>query len=259
MLIDWFTVAAQVANFLVLVLLLRRFLYTPILRVMAERQRGIDEQLTEAARLHEEASAEAERHRIAVERFANQHEERLRQSRDELDTERRARLKEARDEIDELQKRWWAAVEREREGFLTELRQRVAEQVVDVARRALEDLAGESLESRVVDRFLDRLEDLDPAHQATLARAALQDGGPVRVRTAFPLSPDVRDQLATAVDKALGTGHELRFEVAPRLVSGVELRAGGQSLAWTIEDYLESLEQTISSALAGEEQTGARD
>jgi F-type H+-transporting ATPase subunit b len=251
-LINWFTVGAQVVNFLVLVLLLRQFLYRPILRVMAERQRTIDEQLEDAARLRVEATAEGDRHRLAIRQLATEREEQQRRLREELEVQRRTGLQEARAEVDELQRRWWAAVEREREGFLTELRQRVVDQVIEVARSALADLAGESFEERVAERFIQRLQEIDPDQRATLLAAAREEGGRLHVRSAFPLPAELRDRLDKAVHDALGSGHELDFQIAPGLVAGVELRASGQSLAWSLDDYLESLERAMVELLSGE-------
>ncbi len=55
MLIDWFTVGAQLVNFLVLVFLLQRFLYKPILKAIAVREKKISDELTDAAAKKEEA------------------------------------------------------------------------------------------------------------------------------------------------------------------------------------------------------------
>ena len=249
MLIDWFTVAAQAVNFLVLVWLLRRLLYGPITRTMAERQRRIDEHWDEADRLRAAATAEREQLRDEAERFAATRDERTRELRAELEALRRAKLREARDEVDELAARWRAAVEREREGFLVELRRRIADQLVDVARRALRDLADEALEARVVERFVERLDGLDTAQRAIFDDAAAADGARVHVRTAFALSPALRTRLGEAVRRTLGGDHDLRFEVAPELVGGVELRAGGQTLEWTFDEYLSSLESALAEAL----------
>jgi F-type H+-transporting ATPase subunit b len=252
MLIDWFTVGAQVVNFLILVWLLRRFLYGPITRAMAERQRGIDEQLAEAERLHAEATEEGARLRGATERFSAEREELTRHLREELDDSRRAQLAVVRADVDELQARWREAVAREREGFLLELRQRTGQQIVEVVRRALRDLADESLEAQVIVRFLARLHDLDDAQRQTLVSAADAHGRVLHLRTAFEVPPALRDQLAAAVSATVAPGYDLRFEVVPTLLGGVELRAGGQALAWTFDEYLETLESALAGAL-GEE------
>ena len=48
MLINWFTVVAQAINFLILVWLLKRFLYKPILQAIDEREKRIATQLADA-------------------------------------------------------------------------------------------------------------------------------------------------------------------------------------------------------------------
>jgi F-type H+-transporting ATPase subunit b len=249
MLIDWFTVGAQVVNLLILVWLLRRFLYGPITRAMEQRQRGIDEELAAAERSRTEAAAERERLRAETERFAAEREVRTRELHDELEGTRRSRLADARAEVDEFQARWRESVEREREGFLLELRQRSGQQVVEVARQALRDLADEPLENRVIVRFLARLAALDPDQRATLLAGARSNGGRVHLRTAFEVPQPMRDRLVAEVRATLGPEHEVRFEVVPTLLGGIELRAGGQAVAWTFDEYLETLEATIAEAL----------
>ena len=59
MLINWFTVCAQAINFLILVWLLKRFLYKPILHAIDEREKGIAAQLADA----EAKKAEAQKDR----------------------------------------------------------------------------------------------------------------------------------------------------------------------------------------------------
>ena len=90
MLIDWFTVAAQAINFLILVGLLKRFLYKPILHAIDEREKGIATQLAQA----ETDKANAQKQR-----------DDLQQKNEAFDQERAALLKKATDE---------AAAERDR-------------------------------------------------------------------------------------------------------------------------------------------------
>jgi F-type H+-transporting ATPase subunit b len=256
-LIDWFTVAAQAVNFLILVWLLRRFLYRPISEHMAERARRIDAQLQEAQHLRDEAAAEREQLEEESARLSAQRDERLRHMREELDATRRAQLKQARAEVDELQARWLDAVQREKEGFLIGLQERVADEIVAVVRRALADLADETLESRMVDRFLARLADLDSEDRERLTTAAQRDSGRLHLRTAFALPAEVRDRVTATVHATIGGDCDLRFEVTPTLLAGLELRAGGQALAWTFDDYLEALTSAVAESFGEEWSSGA--
>jgi F-type H+-transporting ATPase subunit b len=257
-LIDWFTVGAQVVNFLVLVWLLHRFLYGPITRAMRERQERIDATVDDARRLQDEAVAERERLRDEHARFAAERDERTRRLHEEIDDQRRSQLERVRREVDDLRTRWHEAVDREREGFLLELRTRAGEQVVAAVRRALRELADVSLEERTVLRFVDRIGEADDDQRRLLASAAASDGDRVVVRSAFAVPDGLEKRLEDAVGELLGGVGEVRFEVAPELIGGVELRAGGHALSWTFDEYLDSLEAALADVLGTDWQSHGR-
>ena len=72
--IDWLTVGAQALNFLVLVYLLKRFLYGPVVRAIGRREEAIAERLREAEQRGKDAEAEARHHREAREALEAQRE-----------------------------------------------------------------------------------------------------------------------------------------------------------------------------------------
>ena len=72
---------------------------------------------------------------------------------------------------------------------------------------------------------------------------------PVRVRSAFELPAEQQAAIQGALDETFAADIPLRFETAPGLVSGIELSAGGQKVAWSIADYLASLEKGVGELL----------
>ena len=58
--IDWFTVVAQIINFLILVVLLKYFLYGRITAAMEQRQQEIATRWNDAERDREKAAQEAD-------------------------------------------------------------------------------------------------------------------------------------------------------------------------------------------------------
>jgi F-type H+-transporting ATPase subunit b len=252
LLIDPFTVAAQIVNFLILIWLLRRLLYGPITRAMAAREARIRDELAEARRLRDEAQAEGERYRQLTAAFESAKSERLAEARAELETWRRDHTQAVRTEVEAMRQRWQQALEQEKQAFLLELGRRAGNEVLAVTRRALRELADSDLEGRVMVRFLAQLQSLPPDDRQRLVAAAREDGGEIHVRTAYPLSKADRDQLSAGITEALGPDLTPRFDTRPELVSGVELRAGGVKVAWAIGDYLESLEDAIGLAFGSE-------
>src|SRR3990172_6125549 len=102
MLIDWFTVGAQVLNFLVLVWLMRRFLYRPILNAIDAREKRIAKELADAAAKQAEARDEREEFQSKNEEFDRQRAALLAKATDEANTERQRLLDEARKAADAL-------------------------------------------------------------------------------------------------------------------------------------------------------------
>jgi F-type H+-transporting ATPase subunit b len=254
MLIDPFTVGAQILNFLILVWLLRRLLYGPITRAMAERDARIRAEIDEARRLREDAAAEGARHQALIAAFEADREARLADAREALETWRHTHMQEVRAEVEALRQRWQQALQQEKHAFVHELRRRAGREILAVARRALRDLADVAVEARIVSRGLDRLGDITGADRDALIAAARADGRRVHLRTAFALSDAEQARLTDAVTGALGADLSVAFETAADLVGGVELRAGGLKVAWTIDDYLDSLEEALTDAFGADQE-----
>src|SRR5512147_2412030 len=102
MLIDWFTVGAQALNFLILVWLLKRFLYQPILHAIDAREKRIAAELADADAKKAEAQKERDAFQQKNEELDQQRDELLRKATDEAQTERQRLLDEARQAAEAL-------------------------------------------------------------------------------------------------------------------------------------------------------------
>jgi F-type H+-transporting ATPase subunit b len=246
--IDWFTLVAQIVNFLILVGLLWRFLYGPIIRAMSEREARIAARLRDAARVREEAEREALAYHEKNRDIEARRKELLTHAREEAEARRLALLDEARQEVELQRAGWREALRREQEAFLGELRRKTGEQLLAVARRALADLADEDLERQVLDVFLRRLQALGPAIRGTMAEA-IRDAGEAVICTAFPLPASEQERLTRAIQEELADGAEVRFEVLPDLLCGIELRSHSHRLGWNLGTYLEAIEEDFLRAI----------
>ena len=249
MTIDWVTIAAQIANFLVLVWLLKRFLFGPVVAAMDRREARIAQRLHEAAESRAKAEREAGHLSEARAHIEAQREALLAQARDAADGERRRLVAEARREVSRLRAEWVCQAHDERDAFLAEVRRRTAAHVYALARRVLADLADADLDAAAAHAFLRQLDGLDEAAVERLAAAAAKGGGRVSVLSARALPAALRRRLGDAVRRRLGDV-AVGFAERPELIVGFELRARGQVIAWSLEGYLEALEARLGDALA---------
>lgn len=247
MLIDGFTVVAQIVNFLILLFLLNRFLYKPILKAIDQRQAQMETRWQAAEAEQEKAQAEAETHRQARQRLEEQREDLLAQAKAEADEMRQAELKQAREQVAQRRQEWQAALDNEQERAIAELRQQIGQQVIAIARRVLQDLAQADLEQQVIKTFQQKLYDLDDETRQALRQALMDAEKPITVQTGQELAESSRAALhQTLRETSLLKEQPLHFEVSPDLIVGIRLQTDHYDLAWTVADYLRDLETAIA-------------
>jgi len=243
MLIDWFTVGAQVVNFLVLVWLMKRFLYKPILNAIDAREERIAKELADGERMQSEAAQERgefERRKKALE---DTREGFLETARNEARDERQKLLGQARAEVEAERARQGEALKRDRDCLLDEIARRTREETYAIARKTLADLAGTSLDERASLVFAERLRSLDGPSRSDLIADATS--GPLRVRSAFDLSEESRAAVRSALEEVLEASAEVHFETNSDLIGGVEILTGNRKISWSIEEYLAQMQKSM--------------
>jgi F-type H+-transporting ATPase subunit b len=249
--LDLFTFVAQVVNFVVLVVLLRIFLYKPVIRAMDERERRIASRLEEADEEQRRAEEEADSYRKKQEELEARRNEIMSEVRREAEDKKAQLLNAARQEAEDSREQWRLALERQKDGFLRRLRSRVGEETYRIARRALRDLADAELEARIIAVFARRIDLLEDERRRKLAEA-LSDGGQVRIQSAFALEDEDRRRLEEKM-RSLAEGQlSFEFEERDELLSGIELRAGDEKVSFSLESYLTELEQRMREAIEEE-------
>ncbi|MDY6941697.1 MAG: F0F1 ATP synthase subunit B [Pseudomonadota bacterium] len=254
--IDWFTVGAQVVNFLILVYLLKRFLYGPIIHAMAQREQTIADRLEDAKRQSQNALAAEREYQARTQDLEQTRSRYLGEARDEAEKARETLIEQARSDVDQLRQRWKQQLSHERLAFFREVRQTVGRQSCAIARRTIAELADTDLQSGAVRMFCHRLNDLEPAERNAVA-AAMQ-ATPPTVETALPLAEADRRDLAAALATLSTDGPSPRFEVNPDLICGIALMMPGKKLTWSAADYVDELERELTAVL-GSHLDGSQD
>jgi len=237
--IDWITIAAQLVNFLVLVWLLKRFLYRPILDGIDAREAAIATRMSEAHLIRETAQAAEADHRAETARLKSGRENALAQVRQEAEAERDALLSDARDRVAAEQKAREAERIEEARRYSESLHSKGAAALIALLRKALDDLAGKTLEEQIVARAIAHL----PQMTGDLRDAAGESREAV-VTTQSPLSKDLSSRISNAVTLAL-PGTQVRFAADAALSPGLSLRMGGAQLGWTVEGYANGLKDML--------------
>jgi F-type H+-transporting ATPase subunit b len=249
MLINWFTVGAQAVNFLILVWLLKRFLYKPILHAIDERERGIATQLADAEAKKAEAKKDRDDFQHKNEAFDKERAGLLKKATDDANTERQRLIAEATKDADALRTKRKEALQVEQRNLGTEIVRWTRKEVFDITRKTLADLSGASLEERMSDVFVGRLHALAGPAKDQMVAAFKTSNHTVSVHSAFDLPSAQQKSIETAIKETFAPEAHVQFETAPELVCGIELSTNGHKVAWSIADYLATLEKSADELL----------
>lgn len=245
MIIDWFVIAAQAFNFLLLIWLMKRFLYKPILKAIDAREKLIAEKLADADRKEAAAQAEQKEFQQKNEEFEQRHAELLSQATSEAESQRRRLLNEASEEADNLRAKRQEMLIHDAQKLDRAIGLRTQEEVFAIARKALADLSSDSLEERICEVFTRRLRDMGSEEKERLIKALSAQSGTAQLNSAFELSQAQRNSMQKTLGELFPTEIRLKFKTVPELIGGIELVANGHKIAWNIADYIASLEEGV--------------
>jgi len=239
--IDWFTFAAQIFNFLVLVYLLKRLLYGPITAAMQAREDYITEQLDAATQSQQDADRLIEEYRIRTEQLEHERHRMFDEAKLEVEASRLQLLKQARTDVENRREDWLASLNREQQTLPHLLNQRCSDQGTSATRQAIRHLADAELEEQMVRSFIQNLssvEDATPRNQSPRGNGSHS----ATVYSAFDMATIWRERLKEALKLNLQL-QSVEFRVNPDLVCGLEVHFGSQKIGWSVEEYLATLEE----------------
>lgn len=219
---DWWTLGLQTVNFAVLVWLLHRFLYRPVLSMIDARRAAIQRQYAEAKAVEDKAKGhlaelEAERAGIAAERAAAL-KAAAAQAQEAAEARRARAEREAQALIDAARK----TLATERERALADLRRGALDLGAEFARRLLAEVPMQLRAEAWIERIERHLAALPKVDLDTLT-GQITNGGALTVVTAAPLPAEMVDTWRVRLRSSLGNGTAIEFAVDPGLIAGADL------------------------------------
>lgn len=242
--IDWITVAAQIANFLVLVWLLKRFLYQPILDGIDAREAEITNRMEAAVRAkHGAFVAESEYHN-KVHALDLEQSDMANSIRKEAEAQRDALLAQAHQRMEQEQLGWQTHLDEETVKYTSKMHRAGANALLSLVRKALVDLADETLEALMGHHLIQQVKPMSSDLKGAAGEAHL---GAFSSRGA--LSSSTQEGLVRELETVFPDA-KVSFEVDGDQSPGLVLRMGGAQVAWTVDSYLTGLEHLIGQRLA---------
>ena len=250
--IDWFTVAAQIVNFLILVALLKYFLYGRIVYAMDRREQSIAQRWNSAEQREAELQQELAYVRKKSIDLDRQRDNLKDEVRDEIESYRDELTVKARKEAELAKTRWAESLQDQTEAFLKDLRKRSTEQILSIVRKVLSDLSDAELEERIAQSFIRQLDQLSDEERAKIDRSFENSGFRAVIQSAFEPPAELQIRLTSKLKEKFGDKLDVRYERSDDLICGIALQTNSHKVAWDLGDYLRYLDEEIRQTLEEE-------
>lgn len=235
---DWTTFTLEIINFLILVWILKRFLYHPVLDVIARRRAGIEKTLANAQQIEADANL-----------LKQQNEQRLAQ----WETEKEAAHAALMTELADLRESKMTALETnvaqeaERRHVLDERRRREFERMIEekgialgaqFSAKLLTRLASQELETKLYTLLLEDLQNIPTTDKQSIIDSTTIPELHIKIQSAFSLSQNEQSTLTETLNALTQKALPIEFSINPELIAGFQVDIGPWIMHANLRDEL---------------------
>jgi F-type H+-transporting ATPase subunit b len=236
--LSWTTFILEIINFLVLVWILHRFLYRPVLSIIARRREAVEKNLADAEQTRKDAEAVREQYEHRNADWQQERDAARAALNTELDAERRKRMEELKAELEQEREKAKTAEARRRQDAAREAQRIALAQGGRFASRLLSLAAGPELETRLIDIAIDDLAVLDAKRRTALQESWGTEPQEVLITSTRPIAAEQRTRLERALSEGAGIEAPPRYEPDASLLAGIRITVGAWVLGANLADEL---------------------
>jgi len=244
--LSWSTFLLEIINFLVLVWILKQFLFRPVQGMIERRRAAIEQRIAEAKAQQAEAEGLRRQYQDRLAQWEQERQQAREQLRRELESERAQGQTALTEQLAQAKEKARVAEERRLADLENRLEETALLQGARFASRLLQTAAGPEIEARLVEMVMDELARLPDERIETLRNH--HGAASVEVASAYPLAQPQRERLQQALAQRLAPETPVTFIQQPELLAGLRITLG----AWVLDANLQDELRGFSSFAHGE-------
>jgi len=221
--IDWWTLAFQTVNVLILIWILGRFFFRPVADIVIKRQEGANKLLADAAAARQQATdarADADKMRADI---GAERDRLIAEAQKSAQKEKENLLALASQDVAKLRSDAKAAIDQDRIAAEQAIIARAGDLAVEIAQRLLGRFPPEIALATFLDGVCQKVRALPPEAREGFMSAATDHA--IEVITATPLSEEEAKRVRDALKSAFGAELPLEFRADATLIAGIELHS----------------------------------
>lgn len=231
----------QIFNFLIIFIVLRAWVYKPVIRMLEKRRESIAKGLEDARVAAEaRANAENEAQKIISEAQAKAGQT-IREASDRAQLAAKDIKAQAEAEVAKARDAALAEAVEERNRMLGELRGQVAALAIAAAQK----LVGEALDEKRQHTLLEEFFSGIKAGKVTVLEDTAIKGDSAEIISALPLTADEKNTVQKDILSRLGSNATITYSVDPSILGGLVIRVGDKRVDGSVAGQLETLKHSI--------------
>lgn len=238
--LSWSTFALEIVNFLILVWILKHFLYKPVMKVIAQRRAAIEQLGVEAERQLAQAKAVEAQYSDRLESWERERAQARELLQREMADERARQLEQVQQQIVDEREKAHRADEKQRREEIRTIEHHALEMGAEFAARLLRVGACEQVQDKLFELLLADVEQMDDEQQQAVFGKHNGQTSRVEVSAAFDLKEGQRRQLEEHLNAVAGRELQFSYSVDPGLQAGVLLCTEAWALRANLRDELRS-------------------
>lgn len=244
--ISWFEIIAQMINFFILLFLLQKLLYKPVIQVMDDRQQRLRNNQKKSEENMKKANELIETYNNNLAELEKEKGRQLEMAKQQAQEKKEELLASYKEEAEQKRSDYIKEVEEEQQRFTHELGAVLGHNAVKIAGHILGSFSEEKLSEKVFDSFIKKVEEID---EDTLKEDMESKDERIILISSEELSEQQKETLEKVLKAKVGTYKEIAYEIDEALVQGYELKLETVTVHTNVRKYLEEAEKNVQEII----------
>ncbi|PPK76239.1 ATP synthase F0 subcomplex B subunit [Methylobacter tundripaludum] len=229
------TFVLEIINFLILIWILQRLFYKPLLEVITKRKQFIDQSLSDAKNLQQQAEQQCSRYENRQKLWEQEKQAAIAALHRQLEAERKAHLDKLNADLEQERQKANVVLSKQRHELQQQAEKQALRNGAKFAGMLLQQSAGPELEARLFTLLIDNLTTLPEACKLCLTMFGTKKSVPVKITSAYPLPIEMRQQLEQKLDALINSQINFQYHQDKTLIAGLRMDIG----AWVLNANLQ--------------------
>ena len=236
---SWTTFLLEIINFLILVWILKKFLYRPVMDMLEQRRKNIEQTLQDATEQHNQASQLEQEYQQRLDNWEKEKQQAYESLQLDIKQEREKLYQQLLKEIDNEKEKADAISARQQARTLKQQQQNAHLQASRFAAKLLNSVAGPEVESRLIKIAINELQRLDDEQKNRFRDSCKNNSQTIDIISAYSLSQETQQQLEQLITTICKQPVSVTCSQDPQLIAGLRITIGDLVLRLNLQDELD--------------------